>query len=96
MQVHEPRRLGLAVALALPIAGLGLLIVRPALDVAWEHHPAHFWLVLAAGALSAVLAYATGTAAHRRGDARVFLVSLAFLLLQASLGCTPSLRRGSW
>jgi adenylate cyclase len=86
MQGDETRRLGLPVALALPIAGLGLLVARPAFDVAWEHHPAHFWLVLAAGALSAVLAYATGTAAHRRGDARVFLVSLAFLSAAGFLG----------
>jgi adenylate cyclase len=86
MHADESRRLGLAVALALPIVGLGLLIARPALDVAWEHHPAHFWLVLTAGALSAALAYATGTAAHRRGDARVFLVSLAFLSAAGFLG----------
>src|SRR5215475_12472124 len=86
MQGDKPRRLGLAVALVLPIIGLGLLIARPALDVAWEHHPAHFWLVLTAAALSAVLAYATGTAAHRRGDARVFLVSLAFLAAAGFLG----------
>jgi len=86
MPADETRRVGLSVALALPIAGLALLIARPALDVAWEHHPAHFWLVLTAGALSAVLAYATGTAAHRRGDARVFLVSLAFLAAAGFLG----------
>lgn len=86
MKVGETRRFALVVALALPMAGLGLLIARPALDVAWEDHPAHFWLVLAAGVLSAALAYATGTAAHRRGDARVFLVSLAFLSAAGFLG----------
>ncbi len=69
----------LAVALALPAAGLALLIAEPALDVHWEHHPAHFWLVLGAAGLNAVLAYATSVEAARRGDARVLLVSLAFL-----------------
>jgi adenylate cyclase len=70
---------GSIVVLLLPLAGLVLLIRRPSLDVHWEAHPTHFWLVLMTAALSAVLAYATGTAAVRRGDARVLLVSLAFL-----------------
>ena len=76
----------LAVALAAPLAGLALLVVEPQLDVVWEHHPAHFWLVLAAGGLNAVLAYATGAAARRRGDARVLLVSLGFLSAAGFLG----------
>src|SRR5690606_21256030 len=62
------------VVLAVPMAGLVVLIARPQLDVAWEHHPAHFWIVLIAAALSTALAYATGTAARRRNDARVYLV----------------------
>ena len=72
--------------LALPLAGLALLVARPQLDAQWENHPAHFWLVLAAGALNAVLAYATGMTARRRRDARVFLVSLAFLSAAGFLG----------
>ena len=75
-----------AVLLALPLAGLGLLVAQPDLDVAWEHHPSHFWLVLIAGGLNAVLAYATGTAARVRRDPRVFLVSLAFLSAAGFLG----------
>ena len=74
------------VVLALPLLGFVLLMRRPQLDVHWEHHPSHFWLVLATGGLSAVLAYATGTAAERRGDARVLLVSLAFLSAAGFLG----------
>ncbi|HEX6335650.1 MAG TPA: adenylate/guanylate cyclase domain-containing protein [Jiangellaceae bacterium] len=80
------RTVALAVVLALPILGLVLLIARPRLDVRWEHHPAHFWLVLTAAALSVALAYATGTAARRRNDARVFLVSLSFLAAAGFLG----------
>jgi class 3 adenylate cyclase len=65
--------------LAVPLLGLFLLLWRPELDLRWEHHPAHFWLVLITAVLSAVLAYATGEAAGRRGDARLLYVSLAFL-----------------
>jgi adenylate cyclase len=65
--------------LALPLLGLLLLLARPRLDVEWEHHPAHFWLVLAAALTNVVLAVVTGDAARQRADARVFLVSLAFL-----------------
>ncbi len=68
-----------AAVLAVPLLGLLLLLRLPALDVRWEHHPAHFWLVLITAVLSAVLAYATGDAAGRRGDARLLYVSLAFL-----------------
>ena len=85
--VQSPRMLVLSgVVLALPLLGFVLLMRRPQLDVHWEHHPSHFWLVLATGGLSAVLAYATGTAAERRGDARVLLVSLAFLSAAGFLG----------
>jgi adenylate cyclase len=68
-----------AAILAVPLLGLVLLLQRPALDVRWENHPAHFWLVLGTAVISAVLAYATGEAAGRRGDARLLYVSLAFL-----------------
>ena len=82
----KQRAVALAVVLALPILGLVLLIAQPRLDVRWEHHPAHFWLVLTAAALSVALAYATGSAARRRNDARVFLVSLSFLAAAGFLG----------
>src|SRR3954451_5019537 len=68
-----------AVALLLPLIGLGLLLTKPHLDMSWEDHPAHFWLVFATAATAAGLAYATGEAAIRRGDARVLEVSLTFL-----------------
>ena len=75
-----------AVILAVPLLGLLLLLAQPALDLRWEHHPAHFWLVLITAVLSAVLAYATGDAAGRRGDARLLYVSLAFLSSAGFLG----------
>ena len=72
--------------LLLPLAGLLLLLRRPELDVHWEHHPSHFWLVLITAGVGAALAYATGSAALRRGDARVLLVSLGFLSAAGFLG----------
>lgn len=74
-----PRIALTAVVLAVPLLGLFLLLLQPELDLRWEHHPAHFWLVLITAVLSAILAYATGEAAGRRGDARLLYVSLAFL-----------------
>jgi adenylate cyclase len=83
----SPRMLVLSgLVLLLPLLGFLLLMRRPGLDLMWEHHPSHFWLVLSTAALSAVLAYATGSAAERRGDARVLLVSLAFLSAAGFLG----------
>ena len=74
------RRIALtAIVLAVPLLGLFLVLLQPELDLRWEHHPAHFWLVLITAVLSAILAYATGEAAGRRGDARLLYVSLAFL-----------------
>ena len=71
---------------AAPLGGLILLLARPELDVDWEHHPAHFWLVLGVSAISVALGALTSEAATRRGDARLFLVSLAFLVSAGFLG----------
>jgi adenylate cyclase len=74
------------VPLAAPALGLALLLSRPKLDVHWEHHPAHFWLVLITALLSVVLGYLSGEAARGLGDARLFLVSLAFVTSAGFLG----------
>jgi adenylate cyclase len=74
------------IPLAIPLVGLALLLEKPRLDFHWEHHPAHFWLVLSSALTSAVLAYATGDTARRRGDARLFVVALAFLAAAGFLG----------
>jgi class 3 adenylate cyclase len=65
---------------------LALMLAQPAIDRHWENHPAHFWLVLVAASLNVVLGYAVGTAARRRRDARLFLVSLAFVSAAGFLG----------
>ena len=85
--VVRGRPLGAAlVVLALPVVGLFVLLAAPSTDVHWEHRPSHFWLVLASAALAAGLGWAVGTAARRRADARLFLVSLAFVSAAAFLG----------
>jgi adenylate cyclase len=73
-------------ALAVPIAGLALVLTEPDFDVHWEHHPAHFWLVLLTALVSVVLGLLTSEAARRLGDARLFLVSMAFLTSAGFLG----------
>jgi adenylate cyclase len=67
------------VASTLPLIGLVSLFLRRQLDPAWESPRLHFVLFLAVGGGAFTLAYLAGQAADRRGDARVFLLSLAFL-----------------
>ena len=82
----RPRIWLLAVLLAIPIAGLVLLLAVPDLDVQWEHHPSHFLLVLAVALINVALALIASDAAHRRNDARLFLVSLALIASSGFLG----------
>ena len=72
--------------LLLPLVGLALLLARPELDMEWEHHPSHFWIVLVAAAVNVALAYVTNVAAGRYRDARLILISLAFLSTAGFLG----------
>lgn len=73
-------------AAVLPLAGLVLLLARPELDLHWEHHPSHFWLVLTTAGVNVALAYVTNVAAGRYRDARLVLISLAFLASAGFLG----------
>jgi class 3 adenylate cyclase len=75
-----------AVAAALPLVGLVSLLLREQLDRDWFNHRLHFAVFLAVGVGVSVLAYAAGSAANRRGDARVLLISLAFLATGGFLG----------
>jgi adenylate cyclase len=68
------------------VLGLVLLLVWPRLDLHWENHPAHFWIVLVTGVVTAALAFLTGEAAARRGDARVLRLSIAFFATSGFLG----------
>jgi adenylate cyclase len=81
------RRLGLWVTvLALPLAALALLLVEPDLDLRWEHHPSHFWLVLTVAGVNVGLGLVASEAAARRDDARTFFVSMALLASAGFLG----------
>ncbi len=78
--------LALAVTVAVPLLVLGALLARTRIDALWENHQAHFWLVLAAAAIAFGLGNAVGAAARRRRDARLILVSLAFITASGFLG----------
>ena len=73
-------------ALVAGAAVFAAVLARPALDGAWENHAAHFWLVLVAAALNVALGYSVAMAARRRRDARLYLVSLAFVTAAGFLG----------
>src|SRR6478736_6413143 len=82
----EPVPRGWLLLLVLPVVGLALLLGEPRLDLQWEHHPSHFWLVLATAIVSVVLAYVTSVVAGRQRDARLVLISLAFFAAAGFLG----------
>lgn len=72
--------------MALPILALWLLVAQPELDLAWDHRMAHFGLVLATAAVSVALGVLMGRAARSRDDARLWLVSLVFVISAGFLG----------
>jgi class 3 adenylate cyclase len=73
-------------AAVLPLVGLVSLLLREQLDPDWTNPRVHFTVFLSVGVAVFVLAYAAGAAANRRGDARVLLISLAFLATGGFLG----------
>jgi adenylate cyclase len=76
---------GLAGA-ALPLVGLVSLLLRSRLDPHFENYRLHFLVFGLVGAVAFSLGYAAGEAANRRGDARVLLLSLAFMATGGFLG----------
>jgi adenylate cyclase len=69
-----------------PLLLLVVLLWRPTIDESWENHPAHFWLVLGAAIAATAVGFSVTTAARRRRDARLVLISLAFVVSAAFLG----------
>ena len=74
------------IAAALPLVGLVSLLLRSQLDPHFENYRAHFVVFGIVGAVAFVLGYAAGEAANRRGDARVLLLSLAFMATGGFMG----------
>src|SRR5213079_2390219 len=68
-----------SVAAALPLVGLASLLLRSHLDPHLENYRLHFLIFGFVGAVAFILGHMAGEAANRRGDARVFLLSLAFM-----------------
>lgn len=85
--------------LALPMAGLWLLLGVPEADVLIEHHASHFWLVFLTAAFSTGLAVQVDRSARRHDDARLLLVGLGFLAAALFLAlhavATPGVLLGS-
>lgn len=75
-----------AAGLSAPLAGFVILLAAPDLDAMVGTHPMHFWLVFSVAAATGVLALLLAEAARRRLDARVFFVSLAFIVTAGALG----------
>src|SRR5580765_4207596 len=71
---------------ALPLVGLISLLLRRELDPHIENYRAHFVVFGFVGGVAFILGYAAGEAANRRGDARVLLLSLAFMATGGFLG----------
>ena len=74
-----------AAVAALPLIGFLSLLMREQLDPNFSNPQLHFGLFLAVGAGLLIIAYDAGESAERRGDARVLLISLAFLATGAFL-----------
>jgi class 3 adenylate cyclase len=88
---HERARstaaIGLGVlAAVLPLIGLVSLLLRSQLDPHFENYKAHFVVFGIVGGVAFVLGYTAGEAANRRGDARVLLLSLAFMATGGFMG----------
>ena len=69
----------LPLALVVPLAGLVLLLSRRSLDVHWEHHPSHFWLVSVVALANVALGLIVSEIASRSRDERLFLVAMVLL-----------------
>jgi class 3 adenylate cyclase len=71
---------------ALPLIGLVSLLLRSQLDPHLENYRLHFVLFGLVGTVAFTLGYAAGEAAKRRGDARVLLLSIAFMATGGFMG----------
>jgi adenylate cyclase len=70
----------------LPLVGLVSLLLRSQLDPHFENYGVHFVVFGLVGVVAFLLGYGAGEAANRRGDARVLLLSLAFMATGGFMG----------
>jgi class 3 adenylate cyclase len=84
-RVGGARVVGTAVV-ALPAAVAVVLLLVERWDRFWQHDVTHFWLVGLVSSVSTALSVAVSQDARRRGDARLFLVSLACTASSGFLG----------
>src|SRR6059058_1628391 len=75
-----------SLAAALPLIGLVSLLLRRRLDPHFENYRAHFVVFGIVGGVALLLGYTAGEAARRRGDARVLLLSVAFMAVGGFMG----------
>ncbi|MBN1097390.1 adenylate/guanylate cyclase domain-containing protein [Blastococcus sp. TML/C7B] len=75
----RPGTVAVVAGLLLPAAGMVFLLKPDYAAVHWTSAPLHFVFFLVVGFVAASLSVVTGEAARARGDARVLLLSLAFL-----------------
>jgi adenylate cyclase len=78
--------LAVLLVVALPLVGFVSLLLRKELDPHVENYRLHFVVFGIAGGVAFALGYTAGEAANRRGDARVLLLSLAFMATGGFLG----------
>src|SRR4051794_8877696 len=68
-----------ALAFTLPLVGLVSLLMRKQLDPHFQNYRVHFVVFGLVGGIAWGLGFAAGEAAEQRADARVLLLSLAFM-----------------
>ncbi|WP_228010794.1 adenylate/guanylate cyclase domain-containing protein [Nonomuraea phyllanthi] len=76
---HPVRGVVWAIHLVVPLLGLWLLLANPDVNIPWQHHASHFWMIVIVAGVNVVLGAMISEAARRRRDARLFLVSMVFL-----------------
>ena len=76
---------------AIPLVGLALLLLAPETDFHWEHHPAHFWLVLSVSLVSVALASYGDVVADEGGSTTHVALWTVGLVLVVATVTLPSL-----
>jgi adenylate cyclase len=76
---HPVRGVVWGIHLIVPLLGLWLLLAQPDVNIPWEHHESHFWMIISVAGLNVALGALISEESRKRQDARLFLVSMVFL-----------------